>query len=56
VRSLLDRLREIVRRRRRQARRRRAIDRILELRRTAKPASDEEIARLREEVRRDAGL
>lgn len=56
MRSILDRIREAIERRRRDARRRRAVDRILALRRDSIPTSDEEIARLREEVRRDAGV
>lgn len=52
---LTDLVREAIERRRRHQRRQRAIDRILELRRDSTPTSDAEIARLREEARREAG-
>lgn len=48
-------VRDAIAERRRQERRQAAIDRILELRRTSIPTTDEEIARLREEARREAG-
>lgn len=52
---LTELVREAIARQRRHERRQWAVDRILELRRTSVPTTDEEIARLRQEARREAG-
>lgn len=52
---LTDLVREAIERRRRHQRRQWAVDRILELRRDSTPTTDAQIARMREEARREAG-